>query len=189
MPGRKPIEFDGARDLWEKTADPRWVWRAIRDRIHHHEPLPDWVLDYLDKCAIGIENARGDFGRGLHRILGFGGSSKGPKRNAARKGPKRDPALDLRDERFVMAFVREIWRGVSPGTALGTASAEVDGPGGKDEKELRNRLKVFFDLKPLPRQAWKWKVITATWLVSHPGYSERYPDLPTEFRFKDSSRG
>jgi hypothetical protein len=29
-----------------------------------------------------------------------------------------------------------------------------------------------------------WKLITAAWLLNHPWYAERYPDMPTHFDFR-----
>jgi len=166
------IEVDGAREQWKRTNDPRWVWRAIHDRIHRQEALPDWVLDYLDKCAVSIENMKGgDHARKLHRILKFSSTS----------GRKRDSAIDLRDEQFAMAFAKEILRGASPVAARGNASAKVDGRQGKDDKELRQRLKKFFELKKLPAAKEQWKLEIRLWLLCHCWLViDQYPDLLTK---------
>jgi hypothetical protein len=194
------IEFDGARDQWEKTGDPRWVWRAIRDRRHRREPLPNWIWDYLGKCAEGIETAKGDVGRKLHRILGF---------KPGRGLRLRDVALDLRDEQFAMAFAGEVLRGVSPGKARSNASVEVDGAGGKDDKDLRQRLTTFFKLNKLPKEPIKkfpdpteplpppkrpttqseWKLFLAVWLARHPGLIKHYNLPPIEFGPSPRPRG
>jgi hypothetical protein len=181
MSSQKPIEFDGARDLWEKAGDPRWVWRAIRDRIHHHEPLPDWVLDYLYKVAAGIERAKGDVARELLPALGF----------PAKPGRKRDRNIDLLSEQFVMAFAAEIFRGSSAGKARKKA-AERCGRW-KDDKDRKRQLKDFFELEKR-KQPWsktnlQWRLEISRWLLLHPWYTGRYPDLPSRFDFKSAPRG
>jgi hypothetical protein len=181
------IEIDGARDLWKKTDDPRWVWIAIQDRAHHRKPFPDWILEYLDKCARGVLRAKGDRGRELLPALGF----------SAKSGRKRNSNADLLSEQFAMAFAAEIFRGSSAGKARKKA-AERYGHW-KDDKDRKRRLKEFFELKALaaqghrqgeklagatwPKTQLEWKLIVCRWLQLHPWYTERYPDLPTQFDF------
>jgi hypothetical protein len=175
---KKTIELDGARDLWNKTGDPRWVWRAIRDRIHHHEPFPDWVIDYLGKCADGIESATGDIARGLHGILGF----------SSKSGRKRDVGIDLLNERFAMSFAAGISRGESIFKARRAAAKTWDLLG-RDDKDRRRMLREFFELKTLPRTAVEWKAIIVRWGQLHPGYADRYPDLQLPVDFGLPHRG
>lgn len=150
---RKGIQIDGACDQWKKTGDPRWVWRAIRDRIHRHEAFPDWVLEYLDRCAGGIERAKGDLGRELLPALGF----------LAKPGRKRGPSTDLLSEHFAMAFAAEIFRGSSVGKARSNAAAKTCGAW-KDDKERKRRLKEFFELAAWPKTQLEWKLIIVRWL-------------------------
>jgi len=170
------FEVDGPRIEWERTGDPRWVWRAVRHCIHHREPLPDWALNYLGRCAEAIENIKGDYGRGLHRALEF----------SPKSGRKRKNEIDLTTEQFAIAFTKAILKGDSADKARAEASGQVDGPKGKDDKDLTKRLREFFDLRALPKRSeqWRWKLIVSTWLLNHPHYVERYPDLPRKFDFR-----
>jgi hypothetical protein len=167
------FELDGPRLEWERTQDPRWVWRAIRHCVHYREPLPDWVMSYLNRCAAAIENIEGDYGRALHRALEF----------PAKSGRKRANAIDMATERFAMAFAKAILDGAEAGKArTDAASAELYA---MDDKDLKKRLRDFFGLEELPdrREQWRWKLIIVTWLMHHPGYREGYPDLPVRFDF------
>jgi hypothetical protein len=182
---RRVIEFDGARDLYKKTSDPRWAWRAIQDRIHRHEPFPDWILEYLDGCARGILRAKGDLGRELVPALGFSGKS----------GPKRDDADLLMVEQFAMAFAAEIFQGTSAGKARKKAADRCGA--WKDDKDRKRRLKDFFgglpttdELKTIwPNTNLEWRLVISRWLLMHPGYTEHYPGLPTRFEFPSPPPG
>jgi hypothetical protein len=164
------IEIDGARDLWEKTADPRWVWLGIQDRAHHREPFPDWILEYLDKCARGVLLAKGDRGRALVRALGF----------SSKSGRKRTSSTGLLSEQFAMAFAAEIFQGVSSGKARYRA-AERYGLW-RDDRDCKRRLKEFFELPAWPKTQAEWKLRVSQWLLRHPWFTKRYRDLRFDFR-------
>jgi hypothetical protein len=134
------------------------------------------VRGYLVRCAKAIENIEGDFGRGLHSALGF----------PSKSGRKRRNEIDMATERFAMKFAKAVLSGTPIVEARNDASASVDGPKGKDEKELNRRLREFFGLKILPskHQSRHWKPILSTWLMHHPWYTEQYPDMPTTFDFR-----
>jgi hypothetical protein len=157
----------------EKTGDPRWVWRVIATCADENIALPPWARAYLIEVAKGIETAKGDIGRELRNILKF------PQKKSGRR---RRVELDMKDEQLAVAFMREILAGVSPGKAR----QQVIEVSGGDDKDLKARLKSFFGLKSLPTrdQQWQWKLIVSTWLLNHPHYVERYPDLPKTFYFR-----
>ena len=167
-------EFVRLQVQWEKTGDPRYVWRTIATCAVEDVSMPMFARKYLISVAKGIEDIKGDIGRGLRDILQF---SKKP-------GRRRTVELDLNDEKFVVDFMRQILNGVSAGKARENA-ASASGMGA-DDKELTRRLKSFFGLKTLPAkiEQRRWKLIVATWLLNHPHYVERYPNLPTIFDFR-----
>jgi hypothetical protein len=154
------IEIDGARDLWKKTRDPRWVWLVIQDCAHRREPFPDWTLDYLDKCARGVLRAKDDRGRELLRALGF----------STKPGRKRNSSADLLSEQFAMTFAAEIFQGSSAGKARKRA-AERFGHW-KDDKDRKQRLKDFFELTAWPKTQPEWKLMISQWLLQHPWYTD-----------------
>src|SRR5215467_1861327 len=79
----------------------------------------------------------------------------------------------MSNERFAMALAKEIWNGMTPGKARSMAAGDT-GLGKKEDKELRRILKVFFELKTLPKTRHQWQLIVAGWLLLHPGYTEQY---------------
>jgi hypothetical protein len=137
--------IDGPKLQWDRTGDPRWVWRTIRHCVHYREPLPDWVLDYLARCAEAIENIKGDYGRALHHALEFSGKS----------GRKRENEIDMQTERFAMAFAKAIWKG--SGAEKARADAAAPELADSDDKELKKRLRDFFGLKELPGPHEQWR--------------------------------
>lgn len=165
-------EFSRSRRLWEKTGDPRHVWRVITTCLRGEASMPSWAENYLIDVATGIGAVGDDIGRELHAILKFPQKKGGPLRQID----------SMTDEQFGIEFIRQILKGNTSRKAR-RAAAEAAGLS-KEGKELPQRLKDFFGIKKLPdgNEHWQWKLIVAVFLINNPAYWECY-DLPTDFEF------
>ena len=95
----------------------------------------------------------------------------------------------VKHEKFAMAFASAILKGDSPRAARDTAFNQLEPAGDTDDKTLRMWLKAFFGVvEELPTSNKGWLLIVIPWLIKHPQYSSRYPNLPSSISLLFSNR-
>ena len=47
-------EIEVARDAYERDGNPLHVWSAYCEARESGQPLPEWVMTYLDRCAMAL---------------------------------------------------------------------------------------------------------------------------------------
>ena len=70
---------DRARILYEKSGNAFHVWEAYRWSRWNDQPIPDWVLEYLDSVAKTLKDEKPRNAKEVAQALGMavkGGSSK-----------------------------------------------------------------------------------------------------------------
>jgi hypothetical protein len=146
---------------WQETHNPAYVWWAIElctssDKIE----FPNWVREYLAKCAQRMSSpdaaAASDLRKVLPRIMGF----------PAKRG--RGHLLDLGAEDYAtsaMKFAIEIERGARPTQALRSAFEALDAEiaDRMDDKTLQSHIKNFFGIPKAPRTNIEWKRAIRAW--------------------------
>jgi hypothetical protein len=71
--------IDRARILFEKTENAFHAWEAYRWARRNKQPVPDWVMAYLDDSAKALEEAKPSNAKQVAQAFGMavkGGSSK-----------------------------------------------------------------------------------------------------------------
>ena len=53
-----------ARDAYERDGNPLDVWSAYCEARESGLPVPDWILTYLDRCAVALLNLGSDSAHG-----------------------------------------------------------------------------------------------------------------------------
>ncbi len=53
-----------ARAAYERGGNPLDVWWAYCEARESGQPVPDWVLTYLDRCAVALLNLASDSAHG-----------------------------------------------------------------------------------------------------------------------------
>jgi hypothetical protein len=170
------VDFSSrAQQCFETTGNPAFAWHELGQRIAAKEPIPQWILDYLLSCAQrmfdpGTNNTE-DTRKALPAIFGFPAAmGRGGPLSAINDLGKREP--------FAMAFASAILNGEAPSAARDTAFNQLDYDGDPDDKTLRVWLKAFFEVKQFPTSNQGWRLVVVPWLINHPQYSSRYPNLP-----------
>lgn len=87
-----------------ETGSPLFVWAAFRTARRNGQPVPDWVLSFLDDCAGRVSDLAATqpdrIGREAARAFGFAAMKPGPN-------PAVTEARKLRAHLAVYAFLRE----------------------------------------------------------------------------------
>ena len=52
--------IEGARTVYERGGNPLDVWLAYWEARESGLPVPDWVMTYLDRCAVALLNLASD---------------------------------------------------------------------------------------------------------------------------------
>ena len=58
------ITSEAARAAYERDGNPLDVWLAYWEARESGQPVPDWVMTYLDRCAVALLNLAGDAAQG-----------------------------------------------------------------------------------------------------------------------------
>jgi hypothetical protein len=123
MRGSKPTGnlsyLDGVLTLWRGDQNPLWIWIAIKTCIENDDPFPEDVIEYLSGVATRLlsdDASQGhDLRKPLRQILGF-------KRKGGGGGERHllRVARDMvKDEKFAVRFVVNIFNGQKPSEARG----------------------------------------------------------------------
>lgn len=56
--------IEAARAAYERDGNPLDVWWAYCEARESGQPVPDWVLTYLDRCAVALLNLASDSAHG-----------------------------------------------------------------------------------------------------------------------------
>jgi len=156
------FERDPDRELrmFQKLAaigGPYFTWWTIQICIRHKIEFPDWVIDYLGKCADRIRSDKAeraasiDVRKTLLWIFGF------PKKKKA--GPTRlfgpvGPGVQALKDHFAVDFAVRVHNGEGPVEARGNAG-EAYLPGA-DDRTLQRYLLEVFKLKKMPSTFDEW---------------------------------
>jgi hypothetical protein len=118
------LNLEASRSAWNDTANPVFVWEAIKACTNKNWPLPDWVNVYLAMVAerMTADSARTnpDLRKVLPKILGFPKKKRGP-------GRLLDP-YSVPEDRMIFAvkFLCKLGQKREPRQALVEACSEMD---------------------------------------------------------------
>jgi hypothetical protein len=181
-PGGEVLTVDFApklEEVFERTGNPVFAWLEVKGRLDSGEPFPAWVNEYFRGCVGRMFDPgaqKSDTREALPRIFGFeSGKGKG------RGGPLTAPADRERHERFAVAFTALILKGATPKEAREDAYNQCDAEGDADDTTLRRRLKSFFGVEKYPQDNKGWRKVIVNFLLNHPVYNLKYPELPNPF--------
>jgi hypothetical protein len=161
-------DLDHQLDLMRKLAanrSPYFAWEAIRSCIRKKKPFPDWVTDYLGRCAERMcaermrpERAKlaGDVRKTFQWIFDF------PKKRPGPGGLFNEDQELLKEAMkgvFALGFAIRLYQGEDPVQARRNAGDECFGVVGDvvDDRTLQRYLREQFELKNLPLTADEWK--------------------------------
>jgi hypothetical protein len=158
--------IEGARAEFADTTNPYYAWLAVEVCVKHKKEIPDWLRDYLLRCAERMQSDASKR-RGLREVLPwvFGFSKK------AGPGNLLDPQRDGVDRMLLaIKFAIKIELGEKPSAALASACNETFDQMRADkikDKTLRSWLRAEFGgLKKFPRTNAEWRSIARNHYIS-----------------------
>ena len=120
---RRSGYYEGSTD----HPNPIYAWKAFRMARISGQPIPDWILDYLDTVAVGIlglaDEAPKDANKQLAKALGFSSGKPGSRSSefAAHERYQRDSYIANRVFRL-----RQFSPKMSANKAFGAVAKELN---------------------------------------------------------------
>ena len=158
--GHDPNRLLRALEIYQKLSANRsryFTWQAIRTCVRHKQPFPDWVTDYLGRCADRMcadqmkSERPGDARETFQWIFEFPKNKPGP---GGLFDQNRLLLKEVQKVMFGLNFALRLHQGEDPVKARGNAGNDFLPD--TDDRTLQRYLRKQFRLKKLPRTFDEW---------------------------------
>ena len=146
--------LDEARENFERTHDPIFVWFAIRHCLRRKASLPDWAIHYLGQCADAIamlvQAPPPDVAPALMAAIGF-------EHGRGRSSSFYKFAAAYRQERAAVLFAKRVLNGERPTKAAQQVAHIVRMPDGTTASDttIWRWVRQFYEVpRSSPQGGW-----------------------------------